>query len=174
MRSFITHIELDETEIEILVQFDYQPAEPSTLTYPGCDAEIDITGVYRYAGRLHRKDLSVDLTPEQLDDLRMKAFESMEDLSLSIYQNRITIAKQNQVDRLYSIFTKRKGRTKMTKEYKFDERQASVLLSQKRRTSHLAHIILSVITAGIWLPVYILVVVSNRLENNRIDRKLMR
>ena len=31
--------------IDFYVEFDYQPKEAETLTYPGCNESIDITGV---------------------------------------------------------------------------------------------------------------------------------
>jgi len=39
-------------------------------------------------------------------------------------------------------------------------------------TSHLLHLVLSVITAGMWVPVWILVAISHAVERGRIDRKL--
>lgn len=50
--------------------------------------------------------------------------------------------------------------------------KAMQLISKKKKTSHLLHIVLSVLTAGLWLPVWALVTVSNSLENSRIDRQL--
>ena len=37
-----TQIELD---IPVIVEFEYQPAEPQELNYPGCDEWIDITAI---------------------------------------------------------------------------------------------------------------------------------
>ena len=39
-------------------------------------------------------------------------------------------------------------------------------------TSHLLHLVLSIITAGFWIPVWILVAINHALERGRIDRKL--
>lgn len=50
--------------------------------------------------------------------------------------------------------------------------QAMKLISQKKKTAHLLHLVLTVITMGLWLVVWVLVGVSNSLENSRIDRKL--
>ena len=33
-------------EHKVKVWYDYQPREPRTLNYPGCDAELDITSVH--------------------------------------------------------------------------------------------------------------------------------
>lgn len=46
------------------------------------------------------------------------------------------------------------------------------LLSQKKRTSHVLHLILSLVTVGFWVPVWLLVALSNSIENARIDRKV--
>lgn len=40
------------------------------------------------------------------------------------------------------------------------------------RTSHILHLLLSVVTAGLWLPVWVLVAVSNGMERGKIDREL--
>ena len=48
--------------------------------------------------------------------------------------------------------------------------KASRLLAQRKNTSHVLHLILSLITFGLWLPVWALVAISNGLENARIDR----
>lgn len=50
--------------------------------------------------------------------------------------------------------------------------KAMQLMSKKKKTNHVLHLLLSLITAGLWLPVWILVAVSNSLENIRIDRKI--
>ena len=50
--------------------------------------------------------------------------------------------------------------------------EAMKLISQKKKTAHLLHLVLTVITMGLWLVVWVLVGVSNSLENSRIDRKL--
>ena len=46
------------------------------------------------------------------------------------------------------------------------------LLSQKKRTSHVLHLILSILSVGFWIPVWLLVALSNSIENARIDRKV--
>jgi len=50
----------------------------------------------------------------------------------------------------------------------------SQLLARRadHKTSHLLHLVLSIITAGFWIPVWILVAISHALERGRIDRKL--
>lgn len=41
-----------------------------------------------------------------------------------------------------------------------------------QKTSHVLHLLLSVITIGLWVPVWILVAVSHRIERARIDRQI--
>jgi len=40
------------------------------------------------------------------------------------------------------------------------------------KTAHLLHLVLSVITVGMWVPVWILVTISHSIERRKIDRKL--
>jgi|GEM_PF-1700478 len=55
---------------------------------------------------------------------------------------------------------------------RYSDQEVSVMLSKKKKTSHLLHLFLTVITAGIWSIMWILVAVSNASENSRIDRKI--
>lgn len=50
--------------------------------------------------------------------------------------------------------------------------KALQLLSKKKSTSHVLHLILSIVTAGFWIPVWVIVALSNSIENARIDRKV--
>lgn len=54
--------------------------------------------------------------------------------------------------------------------------QAKILieLSKKKKTSHILHLLLSIITVGFWVPIWILVTISNNIENARIDRKIIK
>lgn len=49
-----------------------------------------------------------------------------------------------------------------------------LLQSQKKSTSHVLHLILSVITGGLWLIVWFCVAVSNKSHNNRIQGDMNR
>ena len=40
------------------------------------------------------------------------------------------------------------------------------------KTSHVLHLLLSVFTLGIWVPVWIIVTLSNAIERGKIDREL--
>ena len=40
------------------------------------------------------------------------------------------------------------------------------------KTSHVLHLLLSVFTLGIWVPVWIIVTMSNAIERKKIDREL--
>ena len=50
--------------------------------------------------------------------------------------------------------------------------KAMQLLSKKKSTSHVLHLILSIVTVGFWIPVWVIVALSNSIENARIDRKV--
>lgn len=50
--------------------------------------------------------------------------------------------------------------------------KAMQLLSKKKKTSHVLHLILSLITVGFWVPVWIIVCISNAIENYKVDRQL--
>jgi hypothetical protein len=54
----------------------------------------------------------------------------------------------------------------------YSDQEVAVMLSAKKNTSHLLHIILSVITVGFWVVVWIVVALSNSNENAKIDRKI--
>lgn len=43
---------------------------------------------------------------------------------------------------------------------------------QKYRTSHLLHLVLSIITAGLWVPVWLLVTISNANERQKAERRI--
>jgi len=47
-----------------------------------------------------------------------------------------------------------------------------LLKHQDRKTSHILHLLLSVITAGLWIPVWLLVGINNSIERGRIERKI--
>ena len=40
------------------------------------------------------------------------------------------------------------------------------------KTSHVLHLLLSVFTLGIWVPVWVIVALSNAIERGKIDREL--
>lgn len=54
----------------------------------------------------------------------------------------------------------------------YSDSETAVLLSKKKKTSHLLHLILSVVTAGVWVIVWLLVALSNSMENSRIERQI--
>jgi len=47
-----------------------------------------------------------------------------------------------------------------------------ISLSNKKKTSHILHLILSIISCGLWIPIWLLVVLSNSRENSKIDKKI--
>lgn len=50
--------------------------------------------------------------------------------------------------------------------------KAMQLLSKKKKTSHVLHLILSLVTVGFWVPVWIIVCISNAIENYKVDRQI--
>ena len=46
------------------------------------------------------------------------------------------------------------------------------MLSKKKKTNHVLHLLLSIITAGIWIIFWILVAASNGSENKSIDKMI--
>ena len=60
--------------------------------------------------------------------------------------------------------TNKRGRVPYT------DQEVAVLLSKKKKTNHVLHLLLSFITAGIWLLIWLLVAASNGSENKKIDR----
>lgn len=50
----------------------------------------------------------------------------------------------------------------------------SQLLAKRadHKTSHILHVILSVITGGLWIPVWLIVAISNASQRAAIDRQL--
>ncbi len=54
----------------------------------------------------------------------------------------------------------------------YTDRKVAVMLSKKKTTNHVLHLLLSIFTAGFWVIVWILVAVSNSSENAKIDRDI--
>ena len=50
--------------------------------------------------------------------------------------------------------------------------QVTVLLAQKKKTNHILHLLLSLVTGGLWLIVWLLVADSNKRHNRRIDERV--
>ena len=47
-----------------------------------------------------------------------------------------------------------------------------VLLAQKPNTSHILHLLMSVVTAGFWVPIWVIVALINQQKCANIDRKI--
>ena len=51
MPIYQTTLENDQGgEFDVRIHYDYQPAEPATLEYPGCDESVEITDVEVWDG----------------------------------------------------------------------------------------------------------------------------
>jgi len=42
----------------------------------------------------------------------------------------------------------------------------------KKKTNHILHLLLSILTGGLWLIIWFLVGINNSIENSRLDRKI--
>lgn len=54
----------------------------------------------------------------------------------------------------------------------YTDQEAAVMISKKPKTSHLLHFFMSIITAGVWMLVWLLMGVNNSIECSRIDRRI--
>lgn len=54
----------------------------------------------------------------------------------------------------------------------FTDQEVAVMLSKKKKTSHILHLLLSIVTAGLWVIVWVIVAISNSMENSNIDTKI--
>jgi uncharacterized membrane protein YvbJ len=54
----------------------------------------------------------------------------------------------------------------------YTDQEVAVMLSKKKKTSHILHLLLSIITAGIWIIIWIIVAISNSTENAKIDSQI--
>lgn len=59
-------------DFTVVVYFDYQPKEPADLTYPGCEASVELNSVLRGI-----QDIMPVLNESVLSDLAGKCLESM-------------------------------------------------------------------------------------------------
>ena len=69
MKYYIEDV-FNEKEFELDVDYDYQPHEPQSRHYPGCDAQIDICEVRMSDGT------EICLMPQEADLFEMQALEN--------------------------------------------------------------------------------------------------
>lgn len=55
---------------------------------------------------------------------------------------------------------------------KMNQYKALNLISKRKNTSHVLHLLLSIITGGLWIFVWIICALSNSIENRKIDRAI--
>lgn len=55
-----------------------------------------------------------------------------------------------------------------------DSTEKLVLLNQKPKTSHVLHLILSIVTGGVWVIVWLIIAMINQQRCANIDRKIKR
>jgi hypothetical protein len=61
---------------------------------------------------------------------------------------------------------------KDNRSLRYSDQEVAVMLSKKKKTSHVLHLILCIPTIGFWIPIWILCGLNNAIENSRIDRKI--
>ncbi|GAB6069936.1 hypothetical protein JCM30760_10330 [Thiomicrorhabdus hydrogeniphila] len=54
----------------------------------------------------------------------------------------------------------------------YTDQEVAVLLSKKKKTSHLLHLVLSLFTFGIWIVMWVLISISNSSVNAKIDKQI--
>lgn len=54
----------------------------------------------------------------------------------------------------------------------YSDQEVAVMLSRKKKTSHLLHLFLTIITLGFWVIVWIIVAASNGSQNAAIDKRI--
>ena len=54
----------------------------------------------------------------------------------------------------------------------YTDQEVAVMLSKKKNTSHLLHLVLTLCTLGFWIIIWIIVSISNSSENRAIDSKI--
>lgn len=59
------------------VEFDYQPAEPQSGTYPGCDESVELCSVLIVGGSDYC--LIQGMAPCEFDELKTECFEHLEE-----------------------------------------------------------------------------------------------
>ena len=59
-----------EREIQLLIEYDYQPGERQEIDYPGCDEGVEIT-------RVMANGVDFELTTDEEDELEKECLESL-------------------------------------------------------------------------------------------------
>lgn len=55
---------------------------------------------------------------------------------------------------------------------KMNQYKALNLISKRKKTSHILHLLLSILTGGLWIFIWIICALSNSIENRKIDRAI--
>jgi len=71
------HTEIGE-DCPVTVHFDFQPYEKATLEYPGCEAEVTITGVDTTDG-VNNYDILDCLSKDCIQDLSERCIGALDD-----------------------------------------------------------------------------------------------
>ena len=54
----------------------------------------------------------------------------------------------------------------------YSDQEVAVMLSKKKSTNHVLHFLLTLVTLGLWVFVWILVAISNSSENKKTDKMI--
>jgi len=70
-------------DVEVVVYYEYTPAEKQTWDHPGCEAEIEISGVYlkvEHGSKLphHPVDILSLIDDSIFDEIEQKIWDSLE------------------------------------------------------------------------------------------------
>ena len=68
--------------------------------------------------------------------------------------------------------SKKSGKLKKGDRIPLSDAEVAVLLSKKRNTSHLLHLVLCIPTVGFWLIMWLLMAVNNNSVNTTIDKQI--
>ena len=53
-----------------------------------------------------------------------------------------------------------------------DDRLLIEIKKQQYKTNHVLHLLLSIFTVGLWIPIWIIVGLSNSIEKKKLDHKI--
>ena len=57
----------------------------------------------------------------------------------------------------------------MNKDYEIELQKLRI---QKHRTNHILHLLISIITAGLWVPIWFIISITNSISRNQATDKI--
>ena len=55
---------------------------------------------------------------------------------------------------------------------KYNEIELQKLRIQKHKTNHILHLLISIITAGLWVPIWFMVSITNSISRNQATNRI--